>query len=281
MNAEELMTLLLAGVVGHAAGGGLLRLRLASPPEALMRTNVSGRRVPAVLGGPLTLAALITIAGVVGAAAVGWDAAGAGEREIAVTVVLVVMALAGAWDDRRGDESSRGFSGHLDALRRGRLTGGIFKIIGGVGAGALAGVLLYPSDPAAAIATLLLVALGANAINLFDRAPGRAGKIVLLVATPLMALGDTGWAIAAAGAIGALLACLPFDLGERAMLGDAGANPLGGLIGLGLALSLDDVARWVAVALLLTLNLASERWSFSALIAANPWLHRLDRMGRK
>lgn len=281
MTAEQLVTVLLAGVVGHAAGAGLVRLRLTAPPERLMRTNVSGGRVPAVLGGPLTLAALFALAAVVGSAALGWDAVEVDETEATVTVVLVVMALAGAWDDRRGDETSRGFSGHLEALRRGRITGGILKIVAGAVAGAVAGLLLYARDPAAALATLLLVALGANTINLFDRAPGRAGKIVLLLATPLIVLGDAGWAMASAGAVGALIACLPFDLGERAMLGDAGANPLGALIGVGLAVSLGDLSRWVAVALLLALNLASERWSFSAAIAATPWLHRLDQIGRK
>jgi hypothetical protein len=144
-----------------------------------------------------------------------------------------------------------------------------------------AGVVLFPDDSSAALATAVLVALGANTINLFDRAPGRAGKVVVLVATPLMALGDVHWGIATAGLLGALLACLPLDLEERAMLGDAGANPLGALLGLGLALSLDGPARWAAAVALVALNLASERWSFSAAIAKQPWLHRLDRLGRR
>ena len=50
------------------------------------------------------------------------------------------------------------------------------------------------------------------------------------------------------------------------MLGDAGANPLGGVLGLGLALSLDETWRLVAIGVLVLLNLASEKWSFSKLI---------------
>ena len=280
MTVDDLMTLLAAGTTGYLAAAGLARLRLAAPPTALMRTNVSGRQVPAVLGGPVAVATLTALACLALVGALGWEPARLAETGAAAAVVTVVMAIAGGWDDRRGDESSRGFKGHLKALRRGRVTGGILKIAAGLVAGLAAAALLFPGDLFAATATALLVPLGANTINLFDRAPGRAGKVVLLVATPLMALGGIHWAIAAAGAIGALLACLPLDLGERAMLGDAGANPLGALLGLGLAASLGG-ARWVAVALLVAMNLASERRSFSAAIASTPWLHRLDQLGRR
>jgi UDP-GlcNAc:undecaprenyl-phosphate/decaprenyl-phosphate GlcNAc-1-phosphate transferase len=275
------MTMLGAGLAGYAVASGLTLLRLNAPPEALMRTNVSGLRVPAVLGGPVAFAALTVLASLAGVGLLGWDPARYGEVGGASALVIAVMAIAGGVDDRRGEEADRGFKGHLGALRRGRVTGGLWKIAAGAAAGGLAGLLLFPRRPADVLATLLLVALSANAVNLFDRAPGRAGKVVLLLATPLMALGDVGWAIAAAGAVGALVAVLPFDLGERAMLGDAGANPLGGLLGVGLAVSLGDSGRWIAIALLLALNLASERWSFSTTIASSRWLAKIDRMGRK
>lgn len=281
MNVEQLLTVLVAGAVGHGTARALLPWRLPSAPERLVRINVSGERVPAVLGDPLVLGSLVALAALAAAAGAGWEAAGTGETGVAVAGVSIVMWIAGALDDRRGDESSRGFAGHLSALRRGRVTGGILKIVAGGLAGAIAGVSVFGGDLSAVAVTVLLVALGANTINLFDRAPGRAGKVALLIATPLIAFGDRDWAMAAAGTIGALLVCLPADLDERAMLGDAGANPLGAVIGLGLALSLDDVFGWVAVAALVAINLASERWSFSAAIEARPWLNRLDRMGRK
>ena len=281
MTVDDLMTMLAAGTTGYVAAAGLVRLRLAAPPTALMRTNVSGRQVPAVLGGPVAVAALTALACLALVGALGWEPARLGETGVAAAAVIVVMAIAGGWDDRRGDESSRGFKGHLGALRHGRLTGGVLKIAAGLIAGVLAAVLLFPDDLASSLAAALLVALGANTINLFDRAPGRAGKVVLLIGTPLMALGGVHWAIAAAGAIGALLACLPLDLGERAMLGDAGANPLGALLGVGLAVSLGGAGRWAAVCVLVVLNVASERWSFSTAITSTQWLQRLDQMGRR
>jgi hypothetical protein len=81
-------------------------------------------------------------------------------------------------------------------------------------------------------------------------------------------------------ALGPLLAVWYLDLGERAMLGDMGANALGALAGALLveALPLPWLAACAVV--LLALNLASERVSFSAVIERNGVLRRLDMLGR-
>lgn len=275
------MTSITAALIGFGAGAGLARLRLAAPPATLLRTNVSGKRVPAVLGGPLAVAALTALACLALAGGAGWEPARIPERGVAVALVVGIMAIAGAADDRRGNEPDRGFSGHLAAARRGRLTGGVLKIAAALVAGTGAGLVVFGTELEAVVATVLLVAGMANVVNLFDRAPGRAAKVVLAAAAPLVAFGDPGWAMAAAGMLGALVACLPLDLGERAMLGDAGANPLGALLGLGLAVSLGTTGRWVAIAAAVALNLASERWSFSRAIERSPVLRWLDRIGRK
>ena len=281
MTVDAFMTMTAAGLVGFATCAVLSRVRLAAPPEKLMRTNVSGKRVPAVLGGPLTIAAMTALACLALAAAAGWTPARIPESGIAAAIVVGIMGIAGMADDRRGDEPDRGFTGHLAAARRGRLTGGVLKIAAALVAGTAAGLVVFGAAPEPVIATVLLVAGAANVVNLFDRAPGRAGKVVLLTAVPLVVLGDPAWSVAAGGMLGALLACLPLDLGERAMLGDAGANPLGALVGLGLALSLGPAGRWVAVGLIVAVNLAAERWSFSRAIESSPLLLKLDRIGRK
>lgn len=281
MTAGDLAAVVVGGSIGALAAGWTARRRLSDPPERLVRINVSGARVPAVLGEPIAVAGLAALGILAALGAAGWDPAHTGRTGAAVALVIVVMGAAGALDDRRGDEATRGFAGHLAALRSGRLTGGILKIVAGGVAGLGAGVLMFPDDVAAVVATTALIALTANAVNLFDRAPGRAGKICLLVALPLMVSGDGAWAVAVAGMVGALVACLPLDLAEDAMLGDAGANPLGAVLGLGLAASLPATGRWVAVGVLVLLNAASERWSFSRAIGSTPWLDRLDRIGRK
>lgn len=281
MTAGDLLAVVAGASIGAMLGAWGARRRISEPPERLMRVNVRGARVPAVLGEPVAGAGLVALAVLAAAGAAGWDPAVTGRTGLAAAIVIVVMTAAGALDDRRGDETSRGFKGHLGALRSGKLTGGVLKIAAGGIAGLGAGLALFADDPPAVIATAALVALGANAVNLFDRAPGRAAKVFLVVALPLMVIGDGTWAVAVAGVVGALAACLPHDLGETAMLGDAGANPLGALLGLGLALSLGGPGRWVAVMVLVVLNGASERWSFSRAIESTPWLERLDRIGRK
>jgi UDP-N-acetylmuramyl pentapeptide phosphotransferase/UDP-N-acetylglucosamine-1-phosphate transferase len=66
------------------------------------------------------------------------------------------------------------------------------------------------------------------------------------------------------------------------MLGDAGANALGALVGLATLAALPTAtARWVVLSLLLFLNLMSEVVSFSSVIDAVPPLRYLDRLGRR
>jgi UDP-GlcNAc:undecaprenyl-phosphate GlcNAc-1-phosphate transferase len=280
MSALALAGLLAGAGAAIAWAGG--RAALVDPPRILVRPNVSGAPVPAVLGAWVAIAgaAAVVLHAVLSELRV-WDAPAPGRIAGAALVVLAAMGGAGRWDDRRGDEPARGFAGHLGAARQGRVSGGLVKIAAACGAGGAAGALLAPWDAVTIGLIVAAVGLGANLVNLLDRAPGRAGKAALLWGALLAAFGDPAWAVAAAGTFGGLVAVLPYDLGERGMLGDAGANPVGALLGLGLAVSLDTPALAGAVAVLLLLNLASERWSFSEVIERTPALRTLDRLGRK
>ncbi|MFD1119505.1 hypothetical protein ACFQ3A_34500, partial [Sphaerisporangium aureirubrum] len=71
------------------------------------------------------------------------------------------------------------------------------------------------------------------------------------------------------------------DLGERAMLGDAGANSLGSLLAVAAAPSLGRRGRLAALGVVAGLTAASEKVSFTKVIAGNPVLHRLDMLGRR
>lgn len=291
---------LVAVLVAAGACRVVTSVAVKSSPARLVRTNVDGLAVPAVLGwgvvGGVVAASLVTAVWLrfddrsVGSIAL----AGQGVDLILVRVpwelawvpVVTVggMFLAGLWDDLRGDERPRGFSGHLGAARGGAITGGIVKMI----SGAVVGVTTFwalEREVSLAPRVLLAgatIALTANLINLFDRAPGRALKVFLLGAVPLVFV-DADWRLMAAGAIGAALALLPVDLRAKGMLGDAGANPLGAILGVGLAMlgGGDTGALAGIVVVLLALNLASEKWSFSTIIERTPWLARLDHLGRK
>jgi UDP-GlcNAc:undecaprenyl-phosphate/decaprenyl-phosphate GlcNAc-1-phosphate transferase len=279
VTADQALIALCASVLGSAVAMLVARPRLAAPPAALVRTNVDGRPVPAVLGEPLWLGTLIPAGTVLLIGRLGHWSVSYPRMTAALAVVVVVLGGAGRWDDLQGDERPRGFKGHLGAARGGRVTGGLVKLVAGGIAGFVAGVIL--ADGWAIAETAALVAGTANLFNLVDRAPGRAAKFGLVTAAALILFGSTAWAVPAAGMVGALVACFPLDLGARAMLGDAGSNPLGAVLGLGLAVSLDETWRLVVIAVLVLLNLVSERWSFSRAIESTPVLRQLDLLGRR
>jgi hypothetical protein len=74
---------------------------------------------------------------------------------------------------------------------------------------------------------------------------------------------------------------LPYDLHENVMLGDAGANALGAMLGLSSVSRLTGRSRWLAIGALAGLTLLGERRSLGELIERAPGLRTLDRLGRQ
>lgn len=148
---------------------------------------------------------------------------------------------------------------------------------------------------AALVRGAVIVALAANLMNLLDRAPGRATKaaaawwLIGLVPAVLVATGssrpfDLGpdaadWTVWSAAAVGAAIGLLRSELAELHMQGDTGVNPLGALLGMATVAAYPATVEWVVLCLLVALNVASERWSFSRIIDAVPPLRWLDRLG--
>lgn len=277
------MTLVLASIAGFLAGRLLwILMRPAFSAPTLQRENYRGRPVATAAGVVLPLAVLVVEAGraVAGVAGMGNESPTAPPR-VAVVVVALGMGLVGVLDDLAGSGEARGFRGHLASLARGRLTTGGVKVLGG---GAVAVVATAPFAGGALgrlLADAGLVALAANLANLLDRGPGRAikagvaafaGLALATAATTVLA----GVAVVTGAAVGLLLD----DLHERLMLGDAGANVLGGAIGLGVVLACSPGSRNIVLVVLVALNLASEAVSFGRVIEAVPPLRALDRAGR-
>ncbi|MBN2167930.1 MAG: phospho-N-acetylmuramoyl-pentapeptide-transferase, partial [Actinobacteria bacterium] len=129
-----------------------------------------------------------------------------------------------------------------------------------------------------------LIALCANLYNLLDMRPGRAIKCFLPVLGLIIAV---NWGsnymfasyLLSTGCIS--LALFYGDLREIFMLGDAGSNVLGAIIGLGVAVSVSPLWRLVALTAVLALNLLSEAVSFSGIIDSVGALKWIDRLGRK
>jgi UDP-N-acetylmuramyl pentapeptide phosphotransferase/UDP-N-acetylglucosamine-1-phosphate transferase len=196
-----------------------------------------------------------------------------------VAPVISPLAIAGAGaaafgvlDDLKGSGKRRGLRGHLGALARGEVTTGSVKLLG-IGATGLASALLQGGSPADVVINTGLVAGGANLLNLFDLRPGRAIKVAAASGAMVGA--------AAAAPLGAAVALLPEDLGERAMLGDAGANALGAMLGAAAAASLPRPARAGVLGGIIALTLASEKISFTKVIERTAPLRWLDMLGRR
>jgi UDP-GlcNAc:undecaprenyl-phosphate/decaprenyl-phosphate GlcNAc-1-phosphate transferase len=197
------------------------------------------------------------------------------------------LALAGAgafgfgvYDDLAGSGKRRGLRGHLGALANGEVTTGAVKL-GGLGVTGLGSALLLGGEPADVVINAALVAGGANLLNLFDLRPGRAIKVATLSAALIKAGAPERGGQAVAAPLGAALALLPDDLGERAMLGDAGANALGAMLGGAAAVSLPRPARIALLAGIVALTGASEKVSFTKVIERTPPLRWLDMLGRR
>jgi UDP-GlcNAc:undecaprenyl-phosphate/decaprenyl-phosphate GlcNAc-1-phosphate transferase len=243
--------------------------------DTWMRTNHRGEQLTLAEGPAAALAA---------AAAAAITPGLPGRTRAALSAAGLGAAAFGCYDDLAGSGDRRGFRGHLGALAHGEVTTGAVKILGIGATGVTTGVLLG-GPPVDVAINSALTAGGANLLNLFDLRPGRAIKVALLGAT-LLEAGSTGSsrgdaARALAAPVGAALAMLPEDLGERAMLGDAGANALGGMLGAAAAISLPRPARIALLVGIAGLTAASEAVSFTKVIERTPPLRWLDMLGRR
>ena len=167
--------------------------------------------------------------------------------------VAAVAAIGLADDLWSGPE--RGFRAHLKSGR----TTGMLKLVGIPAIGLLA---------TRRVSGALLVGLASNFLNQLDTRPGRALKAYLGVAIPLEA------------PVGIAVLLLPYDLREMAMLGDAGSNALGALLGLNSVKRFTGRGQWVAIGTLAGLTLLGERKSIGAWIERTPGLSWIDRLGR-
>ncbi|MHB0885119.1 MAG: hypothetical protein ACYC6V_01620 [Bacillota bacterium] len=205
-----------------------------------------------------------------------------------------LVGMVGLLDDLAGDGAARGLSGHLRQLGSGQVTTGLLKLlfialaaitVGSVAARFSAGANPYLGPYwLGLMATVNAVAIAgtANLTNLLDLRPGRSIKAFLVLGLVYFVLSRSpvhGYFLAAP--LGAALAVLPAELGERAMLGDVGANFLGFALGAAVAFDLPTAPKLVYVVVVVLANLAAERVSLGRLIEANAVSGFLDRLGRR
>ena len=298
--------------IGVCAGLGYVLRRKRIKASQWERTNFHGVTV-SLRGGVAMAGASVASAAVASAFSDQPRAALGG------LVASLGGGLAGYIDDvdqgaHDGGKVAKGLKGHLGALAHGQVTTGVIKIAG-IGASALAASALVGSKATSVggkVADLalntVLIAGTANLANLLDLRPGRALKATVLVATPLSyfscaaakpeasgasgapsatpaapasASGASAQRLLASGLNAAAITALVEDLQETTMLGDTGANAAGALLGTSLAANDSWKLRLGTTLGVVGLILASEKVSFSKVIAANPALNWLDQLWRR
>lgn len=298
--------------IGVCAGLGYVLRRKRIKASQWERTNFHGVTV-SLRGGVAMAGAAVASAAVASAFSDQPRAALGG------LVASLGGGLAGYIDDvdqgaHDGGKVAKGLKGHLGALAHGQVTTGVIKIAG-IGASALAASALVGSKATSMggkVADLalntVLIAGAANLANLLDLRPGRALKATVLVATPLSyfscaaaktpawetsgapsatpaapasASGASAQRLLASGLNAAAITALVEDLQETTMLGDTGANAAGALLGTSLAANDSWKLRLGTALGVVGLILASEKVSFSKVIAANPALNWLDQLWRR
>jgi UDP-N-acetylmuramyl pentapeptide phosphotransferase/UDP-N-acetylglucosamine-1-phosphate transferase len=269
--ASRLLVSVAAGAVAAIACRSLARVTTGS---AWSRRNFRGVTV-SLVAGPVLVA--VAAAGLLLLAVADAD----GRRGALAMLVAVVGAGAVGWyDDAHGEIHAKGLHGHARLLVRGRVSSGVLKVAGLVAVGTGVAVIARPDITGFAVVDAVVVAGAANLVNLFDLRPGRAIKIALLTAVPLVAVLPSAAGAALAVPAGVAAGVLPFDVRERVMLGDCGANALGAALGAGVAIARNATASLVVLAAIVAMTLASEMVSYSRIIDATGPLRAFDRLGR-
>jgi hypothetical protein len=195
----------------------------------------------------------------------------------ALVATLLVFA-AGLVDDL-APAGPRGLRNHLRSLMTGRASTGIVKLIVIVAA-AVVSIALQPRGSGwTRVAGVILVSACANVWNGLDVRPGRAIKFGLVALLGLVRADLAVLPTLPGVAIGSA-AALWFDLNERAMLGDGGANLLGFTIGLGLYVVLPARGVVLAAIVAVAINAIAETTTLSRVIGSVAPLHWFDGLGR-
>ncbi len=239
-------------------------------------TNHRGSQVPLSLGYGLAMGyGMVCLVAGFGGAIFDVDPRLTGWDWLWFALAMTLVFSAGLYDDRQSTQV-HGVRAHFGALAQGHVTSGIVKVV----AGLVAAVIVVVSGGAEGVTTVvavLLVAGTTNLVNVLDVAPGRALKFSLVAVVLPLLIEPTGLGWATAGQAAVLL---PFDVRERAMLGDGGANLLGFVLGVVVFESLSIGWMAAALALVLLLNALAETVTLTRIIRATPPLRWLDDLWR-
>lgn len=199
----------------------------------------------------------------------------------------LASTIVGIFDDL-SPVNEKGFKGHLKALLKGKITPGNLKVIV-IGAAAVTVSFILSKDYTNLVVNVLLISLTSNAVNLLDLRPGRALKshffflLLTLIAAivnidhlylPSLTFFWLCWMCPA-------LLFLILDLRKKVILGDAGSNPAGFILGATWAAFDSIIPKVFLLGLVILVNAYAEFGSITKLIERSTYLKKLDNLGLK
>lgn len=238
----------------------------------LLRINFKGQNIPAGYGFIILMAAVPVYI---------MMAIGVGYSRDAWTYIIAIIGfgIMGLVDDIHGTREVGGFKGHFSLLLKGRITTGIAKVVVGGILSLLLGLIIAGYQPFVIIVNGLLIALSANMLNLLDLRPGRAVScfwlgLIILIAVFTKSMFDLML-------LPVIIPCLYLtymDRSARVMMGDAGSNVLGAVLGVSFAMASGMLWKLVIIFILVCIHVYAEKYSISRLIESNRILRRIDRL---
>ncbi len=243
--------------------------------EVCCTVNYRGNAIPAI-GGivfiPILLVAILLLL---------LSGAGSFTSYVNHLALALSMGFVGVVDDLAGDKSIKGIKGHINSTLKGSMTTGFLKaFIGFVVSSIISSAMV--NTPSEFVTNIFVISLSANTLNIFDLRPGRAVKVFTAASLMIIsgAIGRFEEAAPLIVLVGAALLYIRYDLKEICMLGDTGANILGITLGYYIAVFSNMNIKLIILALLICVNLVSDRISITELIKRNRVLSYIDSLGR-
>ncbi|ACB85258.1 glycosyl transferase [Natranaerobius thermophilus] len=195
--------------------------------------------------------------------------------------LLFSLAVMGLIDDFSLDQE-KGLIGHIYLfLKKGSVSAGFLKALFGVKIGLLFSLIAAGEfyGPILLI-DVMIISLSANLVNLLDVKPGRAAKWSLIWGIIFIVILDNNFELLIP-LMAMLTAYAMGDIQEHYMMGDTGANPIGGYLGGIAVLSFTLEEKLIYFGFLLTIHILTEFYSLSTIIKKSIVLSFIDELGRK
>lgn len=183
---------------------------------------------------------------------------------------ILAIGIIGLIDDVFGQKNIKGFKGHFFCFLRGNLTTGFLKAIIGFFVSFFISYTKNSHDLKELIIDTFFICLFINAVNILDMRPGRACKFYIILCLigllKLFFMKNYNIIMTIFPILLSVIVFLSFDLKEKVMMGDTGANVLGLNLGILFSWILSSKYKIIILFFLLFLNIFAEKFSISKIL---------------